>query len=389
MPNTTPALDEPSRAGAGSATRRPRPGRRSSCSRTARSRPGGPGSSWPRSASSPTRASSGFRDDGAPVRSASLFRNALAYAGMLGLPIVDHPEDATLTERRGGERGAVATVLGLRGWPAAAEAGAVARDLAILADVVRDVPGARLHLTHLSTAGVARARPRGEGPWPAGHLRRDAASPRAHRRVARRGPALELGGARRRRRRPRPVAGRRDHGAAVRPVAAGQPAAPLGGRCRGLPRRARSTARPTRSPPTTPPTPRSTRPSSSGSRPTGSAASRRRSGSSSRPSTRGACRSPRRSRRSRPARRASSGSGRPAAPAARPRRGRAGRPRRLRPVRLVAGGHRHARLEGQELAAPRSGAARPRAPHGRRWPPRLRGARSLTWTANATGRAQR
>jgi dihydroorotase len=31
---------------------------------------------------------------------------------------------------------------------------AVARDLAILADVVRDVPGARLHLTHVSTASA-------------------------------------------------------------------------------------------------------------------------------------------------------------------------------------------------------------------------------------------
>ena len=95
----------------------------------------------------------GFSDDGAPVGSASLFRNALAYAGMLGLPIVDHPEDATLTAGAEANEGLVATVLGLRGWPAAAEAGAVARDLAILADVVRDVPGARLHLTHLSTAG--------------------------------------------------------------------------------------------------------------------------------------------------------------------------------------------------------------------------------------------
>jgi dihydroorotase len=94
----------------------------------------------------------GFSDDGAPVRSASLLRNALAYAGMLGLPIVDHPEDLTLTDGAEANEGRIATVLGLRGWPVAAEAGAVARDLAILADVVRDVPGARLHLTHLSTA---------------------------------------------------------------------------------------------------------------------------------------------------------------------------------------------------------------------------------------------
>jgi dihydroorotase len=96
----------------------------------------------------------GFSDDGAPVRSATILRNALAYAGMAGLPIVDHAEDAVATEGAEANDGFVATVLGLRGWPASAEASAVARDLAILADVVRDVPGARLHLTHLSTAGA-------------------------------------------------------------------------------------------------------------------------------------------------------------------------------------------------------------------------------------------
>jgi dihydroorotase len=95
----------------------------------------------------------GFSDDGAPVRSASVLRNALAYAGMARLPIVDHPEDLSLTEGAEANDGLVATVLGLRGWPAAAEEAAVGRDLAILADVIRDVPSARLHLTHLSTAG--------------------------------------------------------------------------------------------------------------------------------------------------------------------------------------------------------------------------------------------
>jgi dihydroorotase len=67
---------------------------------------------------------------------------------------VDHAEDASATEDAEANDGFVATVLGLRGWPASAEASAVARDLAILADVVCDVPGARLHLTHLSTAGA-------------------------------------------------------------------------------------------------------------------------------------------------------------------------------------------------------------------------------------------
>ena len=96
----------------------------------------------------------GFSDDGAAVASAVLVRNALAYAGALGLPIVEHAEDATQTAGAEANDGFVATVLGLRGWPAAAEETAVARDLAILAEVVRDVPRARLHLTHLSTAGA-------------------------------------------------------------------------------------------------------------------------------------------------------------------------------------------------------------------------------------------
>ena len=107
----------------------------------------------------------GFSDDGAPIASATLMRNAIAYAGALGLPIVEHPEDPTLTAGAEANDGYVSTVLGLRGWPAAAEEAAVARDLALLAEIVRDVPAARLHLTHLSTAGaldlVRRAKGRG------------------------------------------------------------------------------------------------------------------------------------------------------------------------------------------------------------------------------------
>ena len=96
----------------------------------------------------------GFSDDGSPVANAAILRNALAYAGSLGLPIIDHPEDPTLTAGAEANEGYVATVLGLKGWPGSAEAGAVARAIAILADVVRDVPAARLHLTHVSTAAA-------------------------------------------------------------------------------------------------------------------------------------------------------------------------------------------------------------------------------------------
>jgi dihydroorotase len=96
----------------------------------------------------------GFSDDGAPIRSASILRNGLLYAGMLGRPVIDHAEDPVLTEGAEANEGLVATVLGLRGWPAAAESGPVGRGLAILADVLRDEPRARLHFTHLSTAAA-------------------------------------------------------------------------------------------------------------------------------------------------------------------------------------------------------------------------------------------
>jgi dihydroorotase len=96
----------------------------------------------------------GFSDDGSPVRTAKLLRSALLYAGMLGLPVVDHPEDASLTGGAEANEGYVASVMGLAGWPTAAEANAVSRDLAVLADALRDEPRARLHLTHLSTAAA-------------------------------------------------------------------------------------------------------------------------------------------------------------------------------------------------------------------------------------------
>jgi dihydroorotase len=98
----------------------------------------------------------GFSDDGSPVADPSLFRNALAYAGSLGRMLVEHAEDPGLTKGAEANEGLVATILGLKGWPAAAEESAVARDLAILADVVASYPGSpapHLHLTHLSTAG--------------------------------------------------------------------------------------------------------------------------------------------------------------------------------------------------------------------------------------------
>ncbi len=152
MPNTTPALDDPTvlarvtaaAAGSGSPVRALAYGAVTA---------GRGGETLAALGELADAGVIGFSDDGSCVGSAELVRSALAYAGALGLPLVDHAEDASQTVDAVANDGFVATVLGLRGWPAAAEEAAVARDLAILAEVVRDVPGARLHLTHVSTAG--------------------------------------------------------------------------------------------------------------------------------------------------------------------------------------------------------------------------------------------
>ena len=90
-----------------------------------------------------------FSDDGSPVDDSRLFRHALEYAKARDLLIVEHPQDLALSGKGVMNEGAVSATLGLPGIPAAAEESAVARAIS-LADAV----GARVHLTHLSTAGA-------------------------------------------------------------------------------------------------------------------------------------------------------------------------------------------------------------------------------------------
>jgi dihydroorotase len=99
----------------------------------------------------------GFSDDGSPVDNAGLLRNALLYLGMLGVPLFEHVEDPALTQGAEASEGYVAAVLGLKGAPPAAEAAAAERAIALLGSVLPDAPRARLHLTHLSTAGALGA----------------------------------------------------------------------------------------------------------------------------------------------------------------------------------------------------------------------------------------
>jgi dihydroorotase len=93
-----------------------------------------------------------FSDDGRPVATALLMRRALEYAGMLGLPIIDHCEDRTLVGEGVMHEGFHASQLGLRGIPSAAEDVIADRDIVLAA-----MTGGRAHLAHLSTAGALRA----------------------------------------------------------------------------------------------------------------------------------------------------------------------------------------------------------------------------------------
>jgi len=96
-------------------------------------------------------------DDGRPVASARVMRRALEYALAFDLPVVDHCEEPTLSDRAAMSEGPVATLLGLRGAPAAAESIVVERDVQLA-----ELTGGRLHVAHLSTAAAADAVRRGK-----------------------------------------------------------------------------------------------------------------------------------------------------------------------------------------------------------------------------------
>jgi dihydroorotase len=89
-----------------------------------------------------------FSDDGYCVMKADLIRKALEYAKMLGVPIIEHPEDHTISAEGQVNEGFISYKYGLRGILKASEEVIVARDL-ILQERIRS----RLHLTHISTSG--------------------------------------------------------------------------------------------------------------------------------------------------------------------------------------------------------------------------------------------
>jgi dihydroorotase len=91
----------------------------------------------------------GFSDDGVAVDSASVMNKAMAYIAMTGKVIMQHCEDHELG---GGamNAGALATRLGLPGWPRVAEELIIQRD--ILLNKSQNI-GVRYHVQHLSSGG--------------------------------------------------------------------------------------------------------------------------------------------------------------------------------------------------------------------------------------------
>jgi dihydroorotase len=93
-----------------------------------------------------------FTDDGRPVATALLMRRALEYAGMLGVPIINHCEDPSLKGDGVAHEGYVAAQLGLRGIPGEAESIMVERDISLA-----ELADAHVHIAHMSARQSLRA----------------------------------------------------------------------------------------------------------------------------------------------------------------------------------------------------------------------------------------
>lgn len=88
-----------------------------------------------------------FTDDGLPVHDSQLMRRAMEYSLSHDSLIMSHAEETALS--RGGcmNEGEISTRLGLQGIPNGAESIMVYRDI-----VLAELTGARLHISHVSTA---------------------------------------------------------------------------------------------------------------------------------------------------------------------------------------------------------------------------------------------
>jgi dihydroorotase len=157
MPNTSPPLDEPARVAwvARRAEAMAARVRVIGCATRGRA-----GEALTDAAALAEEGVVAVSDDGAAIPTARLTRSAMQSLAAIGLPLIEHPEEPTLADGALMRAGAIATRLGLAGWPPSTEITLVERDIALAEET-----GAWLHLTHLSTAraveAVRRAKERG------------------------------------------------------------------------------------------------------------------------------------------------------------------------------------------------------------------------------------
>ena len=91
----------------------------------------------------------GFSDDGKPVRTALLMKEALEKARELRVPVIDHCEEPELSAGGVINEGEASKLLGLRGIPNSSEDRCIERDVEMA-----EATGGHLHIAHLSTAGA-------------------------------------------------------------------------------------------------------------------------------------------------------------------------------------------------------------------------------------------
>jgi len=159
MPNTTPALDSPelvgfieSRAAATALCR---------VFTVAAATRGRKGEDLAEIALMARAGAVGFSDDGDCIASAGVMARALAAIQPTGLAFMQHCQEPTLTRGSSMHAGAVATRLGLAGWPRVAEEIIIERDIRLNRAV-----GCRYHVQHISSGEsvdlVRRARADGQ-----------------------------------------------------------------------------------------------------------------------------------------------------------------------------------------------------------------------------------
>ncbi len=90
----------------------------------------------------------GFSDDGKCVMKADLIRKALEYSKMFNVPLIEHPEDHTISDEGQVNEGLISYKYGLRGILNASEEVIISRDV-----ILQERIASKLHLTHISSKG--------------------------------------------------------------------------------------------------------------------------------------------------------------------------------------------------------------------------------------------